>query len=136
MAIEPEELRSVRFLAPLKDRALKKLAGSMTERTAAAGDDLVAQGTGAIAFFVILEGNAAVSVDGRQVRVLGPGDHFGEVALILPDGSRTATVRAVSDIRLGGMSSWNFKGFIDEHPEVTWPLLVMLAEQLAGALRD
>jgi CRP-like cAMP-binding protein len=133
MAIDPEELRKVRFLEPLKDRTLKRLAGEMTERRASDGEDLVTQGTGAIAFFVVLDGEAAVSVGERHVRVLGPGDHFGEIAMILPSSPRTATVRAIGDVRLGGMSSWNFKGFIEEHPQVTWPLLTTLAEQLSGA---
>jgi CRP-like cAMP-binding protein len=132
MAIDADELRKVRFLAPLKDRALKRLAGEMTERTASDGQDLVTQDTDAIAFFVILSGEAAVSVDGNQVRVLGPGDHFGEIALILPASPRSASVRAVGDVRLGAMSSWNFKGFIEEHPDATWPLLMTLAEQLSG----
>ncbi len=133
MAIDPEELRKVRFLEPLKDRTLKRLAGEMTERKASDGQDLVTQGTDAIAFFIILSGEAAVSVGDKQVRVLGPGDHFGEIALILPASSRSATVRAIGDVRLGGMSSWNFKGFIEEHPQVTWPLLMTLAQQLSGS---
>ena len=135
MSVDSEELRRVRFLAPLKDRSLNRLAGSMTERRASAGEELVTQGADAIAFFVILEGNVSVAVDGREVGVLGPGDHFGEIALIIPSSERSATVRANSDVRLGAMSSWNFKAFIEEHPEVTWPLLVTLAEQLAHSAR-
>ncbi len=132
MAVDVEALRRVRFLEPLGDRALKRLASSMTERTALAGEDLVTQGEGAIAFFVILDGSAEVLVDGRHVRTLGPGDHFGEVALIVPSTPRSASVRAASDVKLGAMSTWNFKGFVAEHPEVTWPLLVTLASQVAG----
>jgi len=136
MSVDAEELRRVRFLAPLKDRALKRLAGSMTERRAPAGEDLVTQGADAIAFFVILEGNVSVAVKEREVDVLGPGDHFGEIALIVPSSARTATVRATSDVRLGAMSTWNFKAFIEEHPEVTWPLLVTLAERVAHSARS
>jgi CRP-like cAMP-binding protein len=132
MAIDAEELRKVRFLEPLKDRELKRLAGEMTERRASDGEALVTQGTDAIAFFVVLSGQAAVSIGDRQVRVLGPGDHFGEIALIIPAAPRSATVRAIGDVRLCAMSSWNFKGFIEEHPQVTWPLLTTLAEQLSG----
>jgi CRP/FNR family transcriptional regulator, cyclic AMP receptor protein len=132
MAVDIEALRRVRFLAPLKDRELRKLASSMSERTASAGEELVTQGTGAIAFFVLLEGQAVVLVDGHEQRTLGPGDHFGEIALVLPDTPRTATVRALSDVRLGGLATWNFKGFVGDHPEVTWPLLVTLAQQIAS----
>jgi CRP-like cAMP-binding protein len=132
MAVEIEALRRVRFLAPLKDRALRRLAGSMSERTASPGEDLVTQGSGAIAFFVLLEGQASVIVDGHERRKLGPGDHFGEIALLLGDTPRTATVRAIGDVRLGCLATWNFKGFVAEHPEVTWPLLVTLAQQVAN----
>jgi CRP-like cAMP-binding protein len=131
MAVDIEPLRRVRFLAPLKDRELRKLASSMSERRASAGEELVTQGSGAIAFFVLLEGQAVVLVDGHERRTLGPGDHFGEIALLLPDTPRTATVRALSDVHLGALATWNFKGFVADHPEVTWPLLVTLAQQIA-----
>ncbi len=132
MSIDAEALRQVRFLAPLKDRDIRRLAGAMSERRAKAGEDLVTQGGSAVAFFVILEGEATVLVDGEERGSLGPGAHFGEIALVLPNAARTATVRAKTDVRLGGMASWNFKGFVAEHPEVTWPLLITLAEQIAG----
>lgn len=135
MAVQIELLRKVRFLAPLKDRDMRELADSMREHRVAAGEPIVTQGDGAIAFFVILEGNATVTVDGEVRRTLGPGDHFGEVALVLRDTPRTASVRADTDVCLGALTSWNFKPFIAEHPEVTWPLLETLAERLAGASR-
>ncbi|MCW3032727.1 MAG: family transcriptional regulator, cyclic receptor protein [Solirubrobacteraceae bacterium] len=133
MAVELEYLRNVRFLAPLKDRDMQRLADSMREHSVAAGKAIVTQGDGAIAFFVLLDGNATVTVDGKVRRTLGPGDHFGEIALVLPDTARTATVTADTDVRLGAMTSWNFKPFIAEHPEVTWPLLETLAQRLADA---
>jgi len=132
MAVDVESLRQVQFLAPLKDRALKRLAGEMSERTVGPGEDLVTQGRSAIAFFVILQGEVAVLAGEREVRRLGPGHHFGEIALILPDVPRTATVRTLTPVRVGAMSEWNFKGFLSEHPEVLWPLLVALAGQVAG----
>jgi CRP-like cAMP-binding protein len=131
MAVDIDALRRVHFLAPLKDRDLRRLASSMSERRADAGEDLVTQGSGAIAFFVLLEGQASVIVDGQERRLLGPGDHFGEIALVLEDTPRTATVRAIGDVRLGALATWNFKGFVTDHPEVTWPLLVTLAQRVA-----
>jgi CRP/FNR family cyclic AMP-dependent transcriptional regulator len=136
MAVDHDALRNVRFLAPLKDRAIKKLASAMNERSATAGEDIVTQGSGAVAFFVILDGQATVLIDGEDRRTLGPGDHFGEIALVLPDTPRTATVRAKTDVRLGAMATWNFKAFVADHPEVTWPLLVTLAQQIAEKPKD
>lgn len=132
MPVDGAALRRVSFLEPLRDKDLQRLARDMSERTVSAGEDLVSQGSSGIAFFVILDGSASVLVNGERRRTLGPGDHFGEIALLLPDveRSRTATVRADTDMRVAGMAEWNFKGFIGEHPEVAWTLLVTLARQL------
>src|SRR5437016_3415287 len=133
MGVKADELRRVRFLAPLKDRPLKKLADGMTERSCAEGEDIVKAGDSAVAFFVVLDGELSVVVGGKEVRRLGPGDHFGEIALIAPEAGRTATVRAATPVRVGALSTWNFKGFLSEHPETHWPLLVTLAHQVAGS---
>jgi CRP-like cAMP-binding protein len=132
MGVDVEQLREVHFLEPLKDRALKSLAKGMTERTAPEGEDLVKEGESAVAFFVVLEGELSVIVGGEEVRRLGPGDHFGEIALLVPEARRSATVRATTPVRVGGLSKWNFKGFVSEHPETHWPLLVTLAHQVAN----
>jgi CRP-like cAMP-binding protein len=132
MAITLDDLRKVRFLAPLKDRELKRIADSMKERTAAPGEDLTTQGSGGVAFFLLLEGEAVVYVDAQERRTLGPGEHFGEIALVLPDLERTATVTAKTQVRVGAMAAWNFRAFVGEHPEVVWPLLETLAERVAS----
>ncbi len=136
MAVELDDLRRVRFLAPLKDKELRRLASTMSVRTVAEGEELTAQGEGGIAFFILLDGEATVIVDGVERRTLGPGEHFGEIALVLADQSRTATVRAKSDVRLGAMAAWNFRAFVDSHPEVVWPLLETIAERVANTPRS
>jgi CRP-like cAMP-binding protein len=132
MAVDLDALRGIAFLAPLKDRALKRVANEFKEHRVAEGDLLVEQGSTGVGFFVILEGEVAVTVDGNEVRRLGPGGHFGEIALVLPETPRTATVRALTPVRVGTMAEWNFRGFVSEHPEVHWPLLTTLARQLAA----
>jgi CRP-like cAMP-binding protein len=132
MGVEAEDLRRVRFLEPLKDRVLKSLAKGMTERSAKPGEVLVGEGDSAVAFFVVLEGELSVNIGDQEVRRLGPGDHFGEIGLLVPEAGRTATVRAATPVRVGALSTWNFKGFVNEHPETHWPLLVTLARQIAG----
>jgi cAMP-dependent protein kinase regulator len=130
--VEIDDLRRVRFLAPLKKRDLKRIAESMKVRTAAPGDELTTQGSGGIAFFLLLDGEAVVHVDGRERRTLAAGEHFGEIALVLPHLERTATVTAKTDVRVGTMAAWNFRAFVGEHPEVVWPLLETLAERVAS----
>lgn len=131
MAVAPEALQSVPFLAEVSTRELASLAGSMQERAVSAGRDIVTQGTGGIAFFVLLEGGASVVVDGVERRTLGPGDHFGEIALVLDDVPRTATVTATTDARVASLTAWNFKPFVRDHPEVAWRLLETLARRVA-----
>ena len=133
MAVDVELLRKVPFLAPLKDRDVKRLAESMRDHTVVAGEEIVTQGEGAIAFFILLAGEATVTVDGAVQRKLGPGDHFGEIALVLPDTARTASVIADTDVQLGALATWNFRPFVAEHPEVTWPLLETLARRLVDS---
>jgi CRP-like cAMP-binding protein len=131
MAVPPEVLRGVPFLAAVDDRGVASLADSMGERSVTAGEDIVTQGTGGIAFFVVVEGQATVSVDGHERRVLGPGDHFGEIALVLDNVLRTSSVTARTDVRVASLTSWNFKPFVRDHPEVAWGLLETLARRVA-----
>jgi CRP/FNR family transcriptional regulator len=63
------------------------------------------------------------------VRTLGPGDYFGEIALI-DEGPRSATVTAATDMRCRGMAAWEFRPFVVEHPEVAWTILQTLAARL------
>jgi CRP-like cAMP-binding protein len=66
-------------------------------------------------FYVIVEGEAAVEIDGRGVRVLGAGDFFGEVAL-LRDVPRTATVRALTPLQLAALERDMFLATVTGHP--------------------
>ncbi|MGZ4269620.1 MAG: cyclic nucleotide-binding domain-containing protein [Solirubrobacteraceae bacterium] len=133
MPTPADALRTVPFLAGVDDRDLADLAASMREREIGAGDDIVTQGTGGVAFFVILDGDATVTVNGSERRTLHAGEHFGEVALVAPDLPRTSTVTAKTDVRVAGLTAWKFKPFVLEHPEVAWSLLETLARRLADA---
>ena len=122
-------LEDVPLLAELTKRDRSRLAGSMRERAFPAGKQIVVEGKGGVGFFIILEGKAAVSIGGDVVRVLGPGDHFGEMALLVGT-ARSATVTADTDLRTLSVTSWDFKAFVLEHPTVGWALLQTLAERL------
>ncbi len=131
MAEVEETLRRVPLFSGVKPKDLKKLGRRMTERSFGEGDVITREGESGLGFFVIEDGNATVSLKGEIVRTLGPGDHFGEIALI-DSGVRSATIVAGTDLRCRGMSAWEFKPFVEEHPEVAWALL----ESLVGRLRE
>jgi CRP-like cAMP-binding protein len=135
MSVSIDALREVRLLRGLDDRDLAGLAADLAERKVAAGGTIVGEGTGGIAFFLILEGEAAVTVGGEEVASLRAGHFVGELALLDPEGPRTATVTAKTDTRLAAMSSWQFKPFVLAHPEVAWTLLETLARRVREAQR-
>ena len=126
-----DTLARVPLFSGIKPKELKELGKRMTERSFNEGDEITREGESGIGFFVIEEGNATVSIGGKIIRTLGPGEHFGEVALI-DSGPRSATVVATTDLRCRAMSAWEFKPFVEEHPEVAWALL----ETLVGRLRE
>ena len=126
-----ETLKGVPLFTGVGDRELRRLAKVMRESRFNEGETVTTEGRSGIGFFVIEDGNATVSLRGEIVRTLGPGDHFGEIALI-DEGPRSATITATTDLSCRGMAAWEFRSFVQEHPEVAWPLL----ETLASRLRD
>jgi len=131
MASPPEVLKSVPLFSGLSQRQLKRLGRDFKEREVKSGTRLMRQGEmSGISFFVIVEGTATVSLDGDEIRRLGPGDHFGELALI-SKRVRSATVTADGPMRCLGMRFWDFRRFAKENPDVTWKLLQYVVELLA-----
>jgi len=132
MADVVQSLKGVPLFAGVGDKELKRLANVMRESRFNEGEAITTEGRSGIGFFLIEEGNASVSLHGEIIRTLGPGDHFGEIALI-DEGPRSATVTASTDLRCRGMAAWEFRAFVQEHPEVAWPLLQTLASRLREA---
>jgi CRP/FNR family transcriptional regulator, cyclic AMP receptor protein len=132
MADVVETLKRVPLFAGVKRRDLDRLAKVMSERTFNEGEAITTEGRTGIGFFLIEHGNATVSLRGEIVRTLAPGDYIGEIALI-DEGPRTATVTATTDLRCRGMAAWEFRSFVQEHPEVAWQLLQTLAARFREA---
>jgi CRP/FNR family transcriptional regulator, cyclic AMP receptor protein len=121
----------VPLFSGLSKRDRKGLAASLTERTFAAGTVITDEGQSGLGFFVIESGTARVAAGDKPTRTMNAGDHFGEIALIDP-GPRTATVTAVTDLHCYGMSVWDFRPFVQTHPDVGWALLQTLAQMIRG----
>jgi CRP/FNR family transcriptional regulator, cyclic AMP receptor protein len=129
-----EALKRVPLLAEVEPRHLERLARSLKERTYNEGAELTTEGgaSGNRFFFVIADGTATVSVGGQERSKLGPGDYFGETALI-DEGARTATVVADTNLRCYTLTPWEFRPFVEEHSEVAWTLLRTLVQRLRDA---
>ena len=122
-------LKQVPLFAGLDNRELEQIASTMQERRVAAGRTVTQEGAGGAGFFVIEEGEAEVTVDGQARRTLGPGDYFGEIAL-LTGSSRTATITAITDMTCWGMTTWDFKPLVETNTTIAWKLLTAMAEKL------
>ena len=128
-----ELLANVSLFSGLNQRQLKRLARDFKERDFTPGTTPLKEGhMSGIGFFVITDGEASVSRDGKEVARLGPGDHFGELGLI-SERARTATVTAETQLRTAMLASWEFKEFVQENPDVAWKLLQHVVDLLGEA---
>ncbi len=125
-----EFLKSVPLFAGLSRRDLASLAKSAHDLTYPAGTDLTSLEGFPATFFVIVQGHVAVQAEGKPRGSLGPGEWFGELALI-GGGHRTAVVTAETEVRCLVLTSWTFRAFLKQHPDVSWTLLEVLAQRLS-----
>jgi CRP-like cAMP-binding protein len=134
MAAPEDLLRRVPLFADLSDRELKRLAQTFKERKFSAGDAIATEGQGGVGFFVIGEGTVAYSVGGQETGRGGPGQYFGEIALI-DDGARSASVTAATDVTAYGLTSWEFRPLVEANAGIAWELLQAMAKRLRQAQR-
>ena len=127
-----EHLRDVPLFSACTDSELQRLSGLLTTVKIAAGEVVTREGSHGGEFMVIVEGSATVSVQGSDVATLGPGDFFGEVAL-LDGGPRTATVTAATDLVAQVMSHREFDQMLHDVPGLARDLLVGVAGRLRAA---
>ncbi len=130
MSNRAELLKQVPLFSDLEKRELEDIANSMKERTFGAGHTVTDEGQGGVGFFVIQDGQATVSVHGEERGRLGPGDYFGEIALIAAS-PRTATIVADTELRCLGMTFWDFRPLVEENGRIAWKLLQTLAKRLS-----
>jgi CRP/FNR family cyclic AMP-dependent transcriptional regulator len=134
MAEVTETLGRVPLFKKVPKKELQRLARALKERIFPQGHTITTEGEGGVGFFVIEEGTATITRGGETVRTLGPGDYFGEIALI-DQGPRSATIVADTELRCHGMTAWEFRPLVQTHPEIAWPLLETLVARLRDAER-
>jgi len=125
-------IRGVPLFAEADESFLQRLAGEFMERTYAAGETIAEEGEAGRTFVVIERGEVTVTVHGEEVGRLGPGDSFGEMALI-DKSARSATVRADTEVHGYQLPVWSFRPLVESHPEMAWALLEALAERVREA---
>ena len=108
---------------------LIEVAISADEREAPEGDRLTEEGRRGREFFILVEGAVAVRRGGRKLAELGPGDWFGEIA-ILTYKPRTATVTATSPVRLLVITDRAFRRVVETTPRIALKVLRSVAERL------
>jgi CRP-like cAMP-binding protein len=127
-----EMLGRVPLFEGLSKGELRAVLRSSQEVDHPAGKEVVREGTEGTGFHLILAGDATVIQGGRRKRSLGPGDYFGDIALI-DRGPRTATVRADTDMHTLSIAAWHFKPLLHEHPKMAFKLLIELCRRLRAA---
>jgi signal-transduction protein with cAMP-binding, CBS, and nucleotidyltransferase domain len=127
-------IKQVPLFAGLSKRDLRNLAAAMKERTFEAGKVITEPGETGMGFFVIDSGTATVTAGGGHHNVLKRGDFFGEISLI-DGGPRTARIVADTELKCYALTAWEFRPFVQHHPEVAWSLLTTLAQRVREAER-
>jgi CRP-like cAMP-binding protein len=123
-----ERLRSVPLFGGCSDKELAFIASRTDEVDIAAGRLLCEKGKSGGDFFVILEGRAEVDAP-QGKRTLGPGDFFGEIALI-DNGPRTATVKAASAMRCLVLGHAQFRDVLHQNGDIALKMLRAVTERL------
>jgi len=118
------------LFAGLKPREREQVLRSARERAFAPGEIVVSQGNPALHLYLVVRGHADVEQEGQgRVGRLGPGDFFGELALI-EEHARTATVVAADDLTCLMLPAWEFRALLEEHPAMALPMLRALIARL------
>ena len=124
-----ELLKKVPLFAHCSQSSLESVEINTDEVEVEAGRKLITQGDTSDSFFVILDGEADVSIDGKYRRTLGAGDFFGEISM-LDRGPATATVTTATPARMMVMSHMQFRDAIKGNPDLLVQVLAAVAERL------
>lgn len=124
-----EYLRKVPIFKGLPSKELEFIARSVKERVYEPAAVIVKQGDPGIGFFMIMEGRVDVGHDGHKIREMGPGEFFGEMAL-MEERIRTATVTAKERTRCLQLVRWDFRALLKENPELAVRMLEVVVRRI------
>lgn len=132
MPVSADRLQSVPLFSTLTAEELAAVGGRFEERQVRAGTHLTTEGASGYTFFVIESGTVEVERDGRVLNTLGPGDFFGETA-ILSGERRNATITAASDVDVLVLFGTEFRILERDWPAVAAAISEKMAERTALA---
>lgn len=131
-----EFLRKVRLFQDLDEHTLREISNAAVEQRWDIGHEIVHEGDSGVGMFIIRSGKVEIVQEhgGEQHKLseLGPGDVFGEMAL-LDEFPRSATVRAIEPTTCLGITRWHFRGILESHPEIALKLLPVLTKRIRNA---
>ncbi len=131
----PDELRALPLFEGVSEEGLERVAACAGEVSCAPGQVLALPGDPGSGMFLILEGRVTVDAGGGRFE-LGPGDFFGELALLNPETDRVARVRASSEVRCLGIPRDEAIALVESEHAVALTMLRVLARRLADAVDD
>jgi CRP-like cAMP-binding protein len=129
------ELKDAKLLKGIPDSEVRSIEKQVKTVSHPAGHEIVVRGEGGVGFMIITDGTVSVKTVTGKTRKLGPGDSFGEMALLDHEG-RSATITADTDVTMASIPEWNFKPFLREHPEVAYRLLQTMSRRVRQAEAD
>jgi CRP-like cAMP-binding protein len=129
-------LRDLALFAGCSEEQLRRIASVTIVTRVSPGRTLCRQGAPGREFFVVVEGEATVTIDGIDVGTMGPGCGFGEIALLTREGRRTATVTAATAMTLVVLNRVEFAALFDVAPVVARRILQDSASRLARDARS
>jgi pyruvate,water dikinase len=125
-------VQQIPLFAGLTPEQVGEVATLFKERRFPAGETVIREGTGGAAFFLIDSGDAVVTIRGEECARLGPGDTFGELAMI-DEGTRSATVTAATELVCWGLTYWDFRPLVESNGAIGWNLLQTLAKRIRAS---
>lgn len=125
-----ELIRGVPLFSELGRKQLEEVASIADEIDLKPGTDLTIEGTPGRQFFVLIEGEATVTQGDREINRMGPGDFFGEIALV-KDEPRTASVVAETPVRTLVITARSFRTLLDRSPEIEGKVMSAVNARLA-----
>ena len=126
------DVKSAKLFKGLPAKELKAIEQEVKMVTHPAGHHIVVKGGSGVGFMIITDGAVTVTTAQGKKRKLGPGDAFGEMAL-LDHAGRSASIKTDTEVTLATIPEWNFKSFLGEHPEVAYRLLQEMSQRVRRA---